>query len=311
MGSELIGGKLAVRPVQRFGWVPDLPDARDFLYSAPEAVLAALPTKVDLRKQMPPVYDQGQLGSCTANAIAAAFEFDQRLEKLPDLVPSRLFIYYNERAIEGRVDSDSGAMIRDGIKSVAKLGVCDETEWPYEIASFTVKPPRSAYTAAKQHQATVYRRVLPSLHQLQGCLASGYPFVFGFSVYESFMSPQVAQTGEVPLPPRGEQMVGGHAVLAVGYDDSVQRFIVRNSWGPKWGLRGYCTMPYGYLTDPQLASDFWAIYTVEPPTTGSRWPTRRRRTRTGTTAGRRRTKTAASGGKRAARSSRARTKGAG
>src|SRR3954465_11669223 len=119
---------------------------------------------------------------------------------------------------------------------------------------------------------------------MQGCLAQGYPFVFGFSVYESFMSPDVAKTGKVPLPPRGEQLVGGHAVLAVGYDDRIQRFIVRNSWGTKWGMRGDCTMPYGYLTDPQLARDFWAIYMVEPTAT-----TTRRRTRT--TAARRTTRT--------------------
>jgi len=270
MSPDLINGKLAIRPIQRFGWVPDLPDARDFLFSAPEEVLTALPTKVDLRTTMPKVYDQGQLGSCTANAIAAAFEFDQTQQKLADFMPSRLFIYYNERAIEGTIGTDSGAMIRDGIKSVAKLGVCDETVWPYEIAQFTSKPPQPAYTQAKTHQATVYRKVLPVLHQLQGCLASGYPFVFGFSVYESFMSPEVAKTGVVPLPPRGEQMIGGHAVLAVGYDDTEQRFIVRNSWGNQWGMKGYFTMPYGYLTDPQLASDFWAIYTVEPPAAGGR-----------------------------------------
>src|SRR6476620_10432377 len=171
--DNLVNGKLAIRPVQRFGWVPDLPDARDFLYSAPEEVLAALPKKVDLRSKMPKVYDQGHLGSCTANAIGAAFEFDQAQAGGADFMPSRLFIYYNERAIEGTVGSDSGAMIRDGIKSVAKLGVCDETLWPYDIPSFTEKPPGTAYSDARQHQATVYRRVLPSLHQLQGCLASG------------------------------------------------------------------------------------------------------------------------------------------
>lgn len=305
MSPDLINGELAVRPMQRFGWVPDLPDARDFLFSAPEAVLAALPTKVDLRPQMPPVYDQGQLGSCTANAIAAAFEFDQTQQKLQDFMPSRLFIYYNERAVEGTVESDSGAMIRDGIKSVAKLGVCDEQIWPYEVARFTEKPPRVAYSDAKKHQATVYRSVMASLHQMQGCLASGYPFVFGFSVYESFMSAQVAQTGEVPLPPRGEQMIGGHAVVAVGYDDSLQRFIVRNSWGNKWGTKGYCTMPYGYLTDPQLASDFWAIYTVEPaPMSPGRKTTSRRRK---TTAASRTRKT---GGKTARQTGRKKTVGA-
>jgi C1A family cysteine protease len=258
-----VNGGLQTRPIERFGWVPDLPDARDFLYSAPEEVLTALPKKVDLRKKMPPVYDQGHLGSCTANAIGASFEYEQVKQGLKDFMPSRLFIYYNERAMEGTVDTDSGAMIRDGMKSVAKLGVCPETTWPYDIPKFTEKPPKQAYDEAGKHQALVYRRVIPSLHQLQGCLASGYPFVFGFSVYESFMTEEVARTGKVPLPPRGEQLIGGHAVLAVGYDDAIQSFIVRNSWGKGWGIKGYCTMPYGYLTDPQLARDFWAIYTVE------------------------------------------------
>ena len=275
---------LRPREVQKFGWVPDLPDARDFMYSAPEAVLTKLPKKVDLRSKMPKIYDQGELGSCTANAIGAAFEFEQVQEGQADFMPSRLFIYYNERAMEGTIDTDSGAMIRDGIKSVAKLGVCTETTWPYDIPKFTEKPPKTAYAEAKKHQALIYRRVLGNLHQMQGCLASGRPFVFGFSVYESFMSADVAKTGEVPLPPRGEQLIGGHAVLAVGYDDKIQRFIVRNSWGTGWGIKGYYTMPYGYLTDPGLARDFWAIHAVEPDTT-----TRRRTTKKKTATRRKRT----------------------
>jgi len=278
---------LRPREVQKFGWVPDLPDARDFMYSAPEAVLTKLPKKVDLRSKMPKIYDQGELGSCTANAIGAAFEFEQIKEGQTDFMPSRLFIYYNERAMEGTIDTDSGAMIRDGIKSVAKLGVCTETTWPYDIPKFTEKPSKTAYAEAKKHQALIYRRVLGNLHQMQGCLAAGLPFVFGFSVYESFMSADVAKTGEVPLPPRGEQLIGGHAVLAVGYDDKIQRFIVRNSWGTGWGMKGYYTMPYGYLTDPGLARDFWAIHAVEPDTT-----TRRRATRKKTTTRRKRTTSA-------------------
>ena len=253
------------RAVQRYGWITDLPDARDFMYAAPEAVLRSLPTSVDLRPQCPPVYDQDKLGSCTANAIGAAFQFQQVKQQQPGFMPSRLFIYYNERVIEGTVDEDSGAMIRDGIKSVNKLGVCDETVWPYDIARFTERPPSRAYAQAQDHQATVYRRVLPVLHQMQGCLASGRPFVFGFSVYESFESDKVASTGYVPLPRRTEALVGGHAVLAVGYRDQTQRFIVRNSWGRGWGMHGYCTMPYAYLTDASLASDFWAVDTVEKP----------------------------------------------
>jgi C1A family cysteine protease len=279
MSPATINRRVSIRSNERYGWVPDLPDARDFMYSAPDSVLAKLPTKVDLRSKFPAVYDQGQLGSCTANAIGAAFEFDQLNQGgLKDFMPSRLFIYYNERAIEGTIGTDSGGMIRDGIKSVAKLGVCTETTWPYDISKFTEKPPTGAYGEAVKHQALVYRSVLGQLHQMQGCLASGYPFVFGFSVYESFESPEVAKTGVVPLPPRGEQLIGGHAVVAVGYDDSSQRFIVRNSWGPGWGDKGYCTMPYGYLTDPQLASDFWAIYTVETDGTARRRTTRRRAT---------------------------------
>ena len=284
--ADSVNGRLKTRDIKGFGWTPDLPDARDYMYSAPEAVLTKLPTKVDLRSKMPKVYDQGELGSCTANAIGAAFEFSQVKQGGTDFMPSRLFIYYNERAMEGTIDTDSGAMIRDGMKSIAKLGVCTEDTWPYDIPKFTQKPTGKAYTEARKHQALVYRRVLGQLHQMQGCLAQGYPFVFGFAVYDSFMSPEVAKTGEVPLPPRGEQLIGGHAVLAVGYDDSKQAFIVRNSWGPKWGVKGYCFMPYGYLTDSQLARDFWAVYTVEPDTAPSG---RRRATRKKSTTRRKRT----------------------
>jgi C1A family cysteine protease len=284
-----VNGGIRARQVQRLGWVPDIPDARDYMYSAPEAVLTKLPKKVDLRgSDMPVVWDQGELGSCTAQAIGSAFEFCQNKQGLKDFMPSALFIYYNERAMEGTIDTDSGAMIRDGMKSVAKIGVCAETVWPYVIPKFTEKPPKKAYTEAKKHQALVYRRVLGNLHQMQGCIAQGYPFVFGFSVYESFMKPEVAKTGLVPLPPRGEQLIGGHAVLAVGYDDKEQSFIVRNSWGKGWGMKGYCMMNYAYLTDPSLARDFWAIYTVEPDD-GAPKPRRRKTTRKKTAGTRRRT----------------------
>jgi C1A family cysteine protease len=244
--------------------LPDLPDHRDHIFSAPAPVLTVLPPKVDLRPACPPtVYDQGRLGSCTANAIAAAFEFDLGKQKLPDFMPSRLFIYYNERKIEGTVDSDSGAMIRDGIKSVAKQGVCTEDAWPYDISKFTDQPTKECYTAAKDNQALSYQRIPQSLNQMRGCLANGYPFVFGFTVYESFESSEVAQTGVVPMPVDGESVLGGHAVLAVGYDDETQRFLVRNSWGSGWGDGGYFTIPYAYLTNRGLASDFWTIAKVE------------------------------------------------
>ncbi len=265
------------RTNKRYGWVPDLPDHRDLLYAAPVTALRALPAKVDLRPNCPHIYDQEQLGSCTANAIAGALEFDQMKQKLTDIfTPSRLFIYYNERVMEGTVNEDSGAMIRDGIKSVGKQGACPEEKtkqhpgpegvWPYDPdyqVRFIKKPTPKCYEVAAKHQAILYSRLVRNLNQMKGCLASGYPFVFGFSVYESFESQEVAQTGRVPMPSPNEQLLGGHAVLAVGYDDSQRRFIVRNSWGKDWGMQGYFTIPYAYLLDDNLADDFWTIRQVE------------------------------------------------
>lgn len=250
--------------IKRYGWVPDTPDQRDHLYAAPVVQLKKLPPKVDLRPQCPKViYDQGQLGSCTGNAIACAIQFDRLKQKRkPDFIPSRLFIYYNERDMEGTVASDSGAQIRDGIKSVSKLGDCPETEWPYDIGKFAIKPSANCFRDAVKYKAVLYQRVIQTLNQMKGCLASGYPFILGFSVYESFESEAVAKSGIVPMPTASEKQLGGHAVLAVGYDDKMQRVIVRNSWGNGWGMRGYFTMPYAYPTDSNLADDFWTIRVV-------------------------------------------------
>jgi C1A family cysteine protease len=246
--------------IKRYGWVADLPDARDHLYAAPMAVLGALPTSIDLSNKFPPPYDQGQLGSCTGNAIAGAIQFERRKQLLhPDFTPSRLFIYYNERVIEGTVGYDAGAQIRDGVKSVVKQGVCQESTWPYVIGKFTKRPPVAAYKEAAKYTVTSYSRLARVLTQFKGCLASGFPFVFGFTVYESFESTAVAKSGVVPMPAAREKTLGGHAVVAVGYNDAQQRFLVRNSWGTGWGKKGYFTMPYAYLTDPNLSDDFWTI----------------------------------------------------
>jgi C1A family cysteine protease len=254
---------LAQRKISRYGWQPDLPDHRDHLYAAPMAMLGVIPASVDLRAQCPPIYDQGQLGSCTANAIAGALEFARLKQKISDFAPSRLFIYYNERAMEHTVDSDSGAQIRDGIKSVGALGDCPETEWPYVISKFKTKPPVKCYSDALKYTAVSYQRATQTLSELKGCLASGFPFVFGFTVYESFESAAVAKSGHAPLPKSDEQTVGGHAVVGVGYDDAKQWFIVRNSWGNAWGMKGYFTLPYAYVTDNNLADDFWTIRIVQ------------------------------------------------
>src|SRR2546427_5258984 len=238
------------RKIARYGWIPDLPDERDHIYAAPPQFLSALPPSTDLRPQCPPVYDQGQLGSCTANAIAAAIEFDRMKQKVRDFVPSRLFIYYNERLIEGTVSTDSGAMIRDGIKTVASDGVCPEPEWPYVISKFATKPTAACYRDAKLDRAVSYQSLIQDLNQMKGCLATGYPFVIGFTVYESFESEAVKASGHAPMPKWNERPVGGHAVMAVGYVESKQWLLVRNSWGAAGGMKGYFTMPYPAFLPP-------------------------------------------------------------
>jgi C1A family cysteine protease len=254
------------RLIKRYGWKPDLPDQRDQIYALPAAPTAALPPRIDLRPQCPAtVYDQGQLGSCTANAIAGAIEFDILRQGAADFMPSRLFIYYNERDIEGTTQSDSGAQIRDGVKSVNLLGVCTETRWPYSTQDpgpFQQRPNATAYDEATTHKVDSYQRIPRALLAMKSCLAAGFPWVFGFTVYQSFESPAAASSGVVPMPAPNEKVLGGHAVLAVGYDDPSARFIVRNSWGPGWGMAGYFTMPYDYLMNPNLSDDFWTIRSV-------------------------------------------------
>jgi C1A family cysteine protease len=251
--------KINTRSQRWYGWLPDLPDHRDLMYSAVKPALAALPTKVDLRSKCSPVENQGNLGSCTANALAGAVEFLELKDSVPLVIVSRLFIYYNERVIEGTVDQDSGAFIRDGVKSLAKQGVCPEAEWSYKIASFKKKPTPKCYSDAMKHEITSYRRII-TIDEMRTCLADGFPFVFGFTVYSAFESAAVAKSGILNMPGPDETVVGGHAVMAVGYDDLQERFIVRNSWDTDWGMKGYFTMPYDYL-DPakNLADDFWTI----------------------------------------------------
>lgn len=241
-----------------YGWVPDLPDHRDYLYNQLQAVPPSLPLSMDLRPLCSPVEDQGQLGSCTGNALAGALEFLEQKSRSPFTDLSRLFIYYNERVIEHSVKSDSGAQIRDGVKTLAKQGVCSEKKWPYTISRFTTKPAAACYADAKKHVISSYHRIL-TLDEMRTCLAEGFPFVFGFTVYESFESQEVARTGVVEIPKGTERTVGGHAVLGVGYHDADRRFIVRNSWGKKWGQNGYFTIPYDYLANRNLADDFWTI----------------------------------------------------
>ncbi|HEX2439017.1 MAG TPA: C1 family peptidase [Methylomirabilota bacterium] len=255
--------RLLVRETRWYGWRPDLPDARDLMFAPRPQVIGALPPRVDLRPYMPSVYDQGNLGSCTANAIGAALQFTQIKQREADFVPSRLFIYYNERVMEDSVNSDAGAEIRDGMKAVNKLGAPPEKLWPYIISKFKRKPPAAAFKAALAHQSISYQRVPRDLNHMRACLAEGFPYVFGFSVYDGFESDACARTGVLNVPGKDEQVLGGHAVLAVGYDDASRRFYVRNSWGDAWGQKGYFTMPYEYMANRGLCSDFWTVRQVE------------------------------------------------
>jgi C1A family cysteine protease len=259
-GSRAASAESTPVKIARYGWVRDLPDHRDRFWLAPALASAQLPAAVDLRPQCPPVYDQGQLGSCTANAIAGAIQFDEiRSGIAPTWTPSRLFIYYNERVVEGTVDADSGAQLRDGIKVIAAQGVCPEADWPYDISRFTEKPSAQAFADAVHDRVGSYQRLTQSLAQLKTCIASGFTYVFGFTVFSSFEGGDVAKTGVIPLPQPSESVVGGHAVVCVGYDDARQAFIIRNSWGTGWGDMGYGYMPYAYMLDTGLTADFWTI----------------------------------------------------
>lgn len=254
------------RPAARYGWVPDLPDNRDHLML--RAPLKAIPKAVDLSRlgYLGTPYNQGNLGSCTYNAIGKLYRHALGIQKKPLYDLSRLFGYYGEREIEGTIDSDAGAMIRDGMKVLAKLGAPDESLWPYDIAKFRERPPAEAYAAGVQHQCLVYTRVSGTVQSVIDSLARGFPVVTGFTVYESFESQAVATTGTVPNPRTGEAVLGGHAVLIVGYDRLVGRTSCRfkwlNSWGDGWGDKGYFYTKSSFLGKTN-ASDFWTIEVTE------------------------------------------------
>lgn len=256
--------------IEWYGWKRDLPDFRDLKYSLGVSGrrVIALPPKVDLREsgRLPPVYSQGPLGSCTAQALCTLFFYVNRQDNGLALLASRLFLYYEERKAEGTVFSDAGAMIRSGIKVMVKVGSCNEQLWPYQIDRFSEEPDPICYASASKHQSTVYRSLYPDVTEMRACLAEGFPFVGGIAVYDSFESDAVAQTGLMPMPSPTERLLGGHAITFVGYDDAVRRFIVQNSWGTDWGDKGFFYLPYDYAVNKDLADDFWMIHNVERPT---------------------------------------------
>ena len=250
---------IARTTVNKYLWRRDLPDARDHIY---KSSTTRIPTSVDYRRYCSPIDDQGQLGSCTGNAIAGAINLIDNKNNNRAIRVSRMFIYYQERLLEGTTRIDAGAYIRDGIRACYTYGAPLETLWPYNIGLFRSQPTPAAYSDALNRKVTSYQRCL-TLSDIKAALSAGYPVVIGFDVYESFESAVVARTGQMPYPnKRREQLLGGHAVCVVGYQDSNSTLICRNSWGSGWGDRGYFYMPYAVITDTSMSSDFWAVDAV-------------------------------------------------
>lgn len=251
----------------KLGWVPDKYDPRDLKFTR-ETLLPIKTVYLSTKYKLPPVYDQGQLGSCTANALAGLVHYDllnhNDQNKQSIFRPSRLFIYYFERALEGTISTDSGAEIRDGIKVLSSKGAPSEDLWPYDIDLFAVEPPTQSITQALKYEAITYENIDNTNKQLLvNALLEGFPIAFGIVVYNSFISEQVAGNGIVPMPAPGEPIAGGHAMIIVGYSTEYDSFIVRNSWGTDWGQNGYCRIPADYICSSRYSSDFWVVNLIK------------------------------------------------
>jgi hypothetical protein len=244
-----------------YGWRPSPPDKRDYRYQA-RVDPATLPASVDLAASLPPAWDQSQLGSCTAFTGAAAVVFDLVKQGIGlAFVPSFLFLYYNERKDDGTIPVDAGSSMREIAKALAKYGLAHDAFWPYNISRFADAPPAAAYDDGLKTVLTQYLAVAQDVNAIKSCLADGYPVMVGISVYQSFEN--AGATGDVPMPtPPNDRLLGGHALLVVGYNDATGRWKFRNSWGTSWGKSGYGTLPYAFLADAELSDDFWTLRQV-------------------------------------------------
>lgn len=236
-----------------------------------------LPVEVDLSGMFPAVFDQGKLGSCTANAILAAFQYEAIKQKEPDMGNlSRLYEYYRarENLMPPSTSEDSGTSLAVSVYCLNKFGVCDEKDWPYDVTKFSQEPPKEATEKAKYHKCVDYRRLTPNHDQMRACLAEGYSFVLGIAVFDTMMTLDVGKTGIVPMPRLTEETVdgkklaadkllGGHAICCVGYDDKKKLYKFRNSWSEAWGDKGYGYLPYAFVENDNLAYDMWSIRLVK------------------------------------------------
>ena len=244
-----------------FGWKKDRPDHRDKLFQARGSLRA--PKKADLRPTCSRVEDQGEIGSCTANAATSAVEFLYRKAGATQPELSRLFLYFATRVwvAKDSPQEDNGATIRDTMRALAKYGTSIESLWPYDLGAFAKAPNAAAKGDAVTHQILHYYRV-PNLSSLKLCLSQGYPVSGGFVIPESAMGDETYGTGVVKYPEPTEEFVGGHAVLFVGYDDTKKLITFQNSWGTGWGDKGFGYLPYDFITN-WLANDLWTIRTAE------------------------------------------------
>ncbi len=226
-----------------------------------------LPDHVDLRGQCPDIYDQGQIGSCTANSLAGDIEFIKMKQGQDQTgTPARLDIYEQERQAEGSFPDDSGASVADGIQCAKTTGVCPESDWPYSQANMNMTPTDQVKQDRPDNKITnAICLDNTDINQLKQSLADGYPVTLGIHVYQSFENSSNAHTGVINMPKKNEQEIGGHSMLLVGYDDKSQRFIFRNSWGSDWGDNGYGTIPYKYISSPDLTyqNEFWSVRGVD------------------------------------------------
>lgn len=256
-------GFVIIQPIQynRYGWNKDNDDTRDIHFIPSDNIV--FNRKFSLRKNMPPVLNQGKLGSCTSSSICNAISFCEIINNKNTYRPkSILFNYYNQREMNGYINEDLGASIRNSIKSINKHGVCFEETWPYDITQFTEKPPPNCYKEARNHKIVKYERISPNINDIKSAIISGFPVIFGFIVFDSIEKPTTTRSGIIPIPSSNSKKLGGHCVLCCGWDDSRRLFEIMNSWGTEWGNNGYGWISYDYIINSKLSSDFWKITLV-------------------------------------------------